>query len=80
MYGRSSRAVLHAGEIERFLDLCVASSQAQRDAEAAFDGGDIAAGERLNDKGNRLITRSAEAMDDIGFAIGFERFCSARPA
>jgi hypothetical protein len=70
----------YAGEIERFLDLYVASSQAQRDAEAAFDRGDIAAGERLNDKGNRLITRSAEVMYDVGFAIGFERFCSARPA
>jgi hypothetical protein len=70
----------YAREIERFLDLYVASSQAQRDAEAAFDRGDIAAGERLNDKGNRLITKSTEVMYDVGFAIGFERFCSARPA
>jgi len=41
--------------------------------------GDFAAGDRLNAKGNRLVGESTEIMYDIGFAIGFDRFCSAKP-
>jgi hypothetical protein len=70
----------YADRIERFIEMYEASVRAQDDAEAAYQRGDIAAGERLTDKGNRLTTKSTEVMYDIGFAIGFEQFCSAKPA
>jgi len=34
----------------------------------------------LNAKGNRLSAQSTRLMYDIGFEIGFMRFCSAKLA
>jgi hypothetical protein len=70
----------HARKIRRFLDQYAASVQAHKDADAAYLRGEIAAGERLTAKGNRLSSKSTDLMYDVGFAIGFERFCSAKPA
>ena len=70
----------YADRIERFIGLYEASERAGDQAAAAYRRGDIAAGDRLTDKGNRLRTRSTESMYDVGFAIGFEHFCSAKPA
>lgn len=70
----------YARQIERFLDQYAASVQAQKDAEAAYLGGNTATGERLTAKGNRLTSKSTELMYEVGFAIGYERFCSAKPA
>ena len=69
----------YAPRIKRFLDKYAASLQAQKQAAAAFSSGDIAAGEQLTAKGNRLVSESTKTMYDIGFAIGFVRFCSAKP-
>ena len=69
----------YAPRIKRFLDKYAASLQAQKQAEAAYASGDFAAGDQLNAKGNRLVGESTEIMYDIGFAIGFDRFCSAKP-
>ena len=68
-----------APRIKRFLDKYAASVQAQKQAAAAYLSGDIAAGEQLTAKGNRLVSESTELMYDVGFAIGFKRFCSAKP-
>jgi hypothetical protein len=70
----------HARKIQRFLDQYSASIQAHKDADAAYLRGDIETGERLTAKGNRLSSKSTNLMYDVGFAIGFERFCSAKPA
>ena len=35
--------------------------------------------EGLTEKGNRLSSESTRLMYDIGFEIGFTRFCSAKP-
>jgi len=56
----------YARKIDRFLDQYVAS-------ERAHDEG-------LTAKGNRLSSQSTRLMYDIGFEIGFMRFCSAKPA
>jgi hypothetical protein len=69
----------YAPRIRRFLDKYAASLQAQQQADAAFARGDFAAGEQLIAKGNRLVGDSTEIMHKIGFAIGFDRFCSAKP-
>lgn len=69
----------YAPRINRFLDKYAASLQVQKQAEGAYLSGDIAAGEQLTAKGNRLVSESTEIMYDIGFAIGFDRFCSAKP-
>jgi hypothetical protein len=69
----------YAPRIKRFLDKYAASLQAQKQAAAAYSRGDIAAGDQLNAKGNRLVSESTEIMYDIGFAIGFDRYCSAKP-
>jgi hypothetical protein len=69
----------YAPRIKRFLDKYAASLQAQKQAAAAYSRGDIAAGEQLTAKGNRLVSESTEIMYDIGFAIGFDRYCSAKP-
>jgi hypothetical protein len=69
----------YAPRIKRFLDKYAASLQAQKQAAAAYASGDFAGGDQLNAKGNRLVSESTEIMYDIGFAIGFDRFCSAKP-
>jgi hypothetical protein len=69
----------YAPRIKRFLDKYAASLQAQKQSAAAYASGDFAAGDQLNAKGNRLVGESTEIMYDIGFAIGFDRFCSAKP-
>ncbi len=69
----------YAPRIKRFLAKYAASLQAQAQANAAFSSGDNAAGEQLNAKGNRLVSESTDIMYKIGFAIGFDRFCSAKP-
>jgi hypothetical protein len=69
----------YAPRIKRFLDKYAASVQAQRQAAAAYLSGDIAAGEQLTAKGNRLVSESTDIMYGVGFAIGFARFCSAKP-
>lgn len=55
----------YAREIERFLDMYAQSSQASR--RGAIE------------EANRLVRKSTELMYDVGFTIGFDRFCSARP-
>lgn len=70
----------YARRIDRALDMYAESLEASRDAEAAAAGGDVAALESLNAKANRLTAQSSKLMYDVGFAIGFDRFCSARPA
>ena len=74
---RVSRAV--RPRIKRFLDKYAASLQAQAQANTAFSSGDNSTGEQLNAKGNRLVSESTDIMYKIGFAIGFDRFCSAKP-
>ena len=68
----------YAPRIRRFLDKYAASLTAKKQADAAYTSGDIAAGERLVAKGNRLVSESTELMYDLGFAIGFQSFCSAK--
>jgi hypothetical protein len=69
----------YAPRIKRFLEKYAASLQAQKQTAAAYASGDFAAGDQLNAKGNRLVRESTDLMYDVGFAIGFDRFCSARP-
>jgi hypothetical protein len=69
----------YAPRSKRFLDKYAASLQAQAQARTAFSSGDNTTGEQLNAKGNRLVSESTEIMYKIGFAIGFDRFCSAKP-
>ena len=69
----------YAPRIKRFLDKYAASLQAQAQARTAFSSGENTTGEQLNAKGNRLVSESTELMYDVGFGIGFTRFCSAKP-
>jgi len=69
----------YAPRIKRFLAKYAASLQAQAQANAAFASGDTATGEQLTARGNRLVSESTDIMYGIGFAIGFDRFCSAKP-
>jgi hypothetical protein len=69
----------YAPRIKRFLDKYDASLQAQAQARTAFSNGDNTTGEQLSAKGNRLVSESTDIMYSIGFAIGFDRFCSAKP-
>jgi hypothetical protein len=69
----------YAPRIKRFLDKYAASLQAQKQAAAAYASGDFAKGDQLNAKGNRLVGESTEIMYDVGFTIGFDRYCSAKP-
>jgi hypothetical protein len=55
----------YARRIERFLDQ-------YEESVRALDDGQI-------DKSNRLISQSTESMYQIGFELGFDRFCSAKP-
>jgi hypothetical protein len=55
----------YARRIERFLDQ-------YEESVRALDNGQV-------DKSNRLISQSTELMYQIGFELGFDRFCSAKP-
>jgi hypothetical protein len=68
----------YAPRIKRFLAKYAASIAAQKQADAAYARGDIAAGERVLAKSNRLLQESTELMYQVGFAIGFQSFCSAK--
>jgi len=69
----------YAPRIKRFLDKYVASIATHKQVEAAYASGDVATGERLQAKGNRLSSESTTLMYDLGFAIGFQSFCQAKP-
>jgi hypothetical protein len=69
----------YAPRIKRFLDKYAASLGASEQAAGAFASGDIATGDRLVAKSNRLVRESNDLMYEIGFAIGFQNFCSAKP-
>ena len=66
---RATRALAspdqYARRIDRFLDMYAESERAYK--------------EGLTEKGNRLSSESTRLMYDIGFEIGFTRFCSAKP-
>lgn len=66
----------YARRIDRFLAQQVASDRAVDAADIAFARGDVAVGEALVEKSNRLSSRSSELMYQVGFEIGFENFCS----
>ncbi len=52
---------------------------AEKQADAAYASGDVASGEQLLAKSNRLVQESTTLMYDLGFAIGFQSFCQAKP-
>lgn len=68
----------YSPRIKRFLDKYAASIAAQKQADAAYASGDFASGEQLLAKSNRLVSESTTLMYDVGFAIGFQSFCSAK--
>jgi hypothetical protein len=68
----------YAPRIKRFLAKYTASIAAQKQADAAYASGDVARGEQMLAKGNRLVSESTTLMYDVGFAIGFQSFCSAK--
>jgi len=69
----------YAPRIKRFLNKYDASIATHKQVEAAYASGDVATGERLQAKGNRLSSESTTLMYDVGFAIGFQSFCQAKP-
>jgi hypothetical protein len=69
----------YAPRIKRFLDKYAASLAAQKQADAAYLRGDVAAGDRLVAKLNRLLRESTDVMYEVAFTIGFQNFCSAKP-
>jgi hypothetical protein len=69
----------YAPGIKRFLAKYAASIAAQEQVDALYASGDVASGEKLLAKSNRLVSESTTLMYDLGFAIGFQSFCSAKP-
>lgn len=69
----------YAPRIKRFIAKYAASMAAGKQADAAYMSGDVASGEQLLAKSNRLVQESTVAMHEVGSAIGFQRFCSAKP-
>lgn len=70
----------YARKIKRSLDLFEEHFSTLEATSAAFNAGDIAGGEALNEKTNRLLRQSTDLFYDVGITIGFQRFCSTRPA
>jgi hypothetical protein len=68
----------YAPRIKRFLEKYAASIAAEKQADAAYASGDFASGEQLLAKSNRLVQESTTLMYELGFAMGFQSFCSAK--
>lgn len=69
----------YAPRIKRFLARYAAAIASENQADAAYASGDVASGEQLLAKSNRLVRESTTLMYDLGFAIGFQSFCTAKP-
>jgi hypothetical protein len=69
----------YAAMIKGFLNKYAASIAAENQADAAFASGDVASGDQLLAKSNRLVSESTTAMYDVGFAVGFQSFCQEDP-